>query len=81
MEIVLPYTEPLELQGGDIILANGLVLLVLENDEDDWTLVDLANNNIFAQLNHPVHIINHIKKHVSTEFEIIKHHKIKLTIG
>lgn len=84
MEIVLPFHPSEELEAGDLILCGGFVLLVLKNEDEavNWTLVNLESNEIFSNhLKHPVHVINHVKKHLSPDFKIIKSHKIKLTIG
>jgi hypothetical protein len=82
MEIQLPFAEPEELEAGDLIISAGVALLVLRNSEDYWSLVDLEQSILFAEnLNHPVHVINHVKKYIDPVFEIIKSHKIKLTVG
>lgn len=70
-----------ELEVGDVILVNELVLLFVEDNKGGYGLIDLTNNDIFsADINHPIHALNHVKKHIGHSYEIVKHNQVTLKI-
>jgi hypothetical protein len=72
-----------ELEIGDIVVCGERTLyFVSDGGSPYYLLIDLHENDVFASnLNHPIHALNHIKKHISPHYLIYKAKDILISMG
>lgn len=69
---------------GDLIQTKNELLLIvtLKGSLPGYELISLTNSEIYdhTTFGHPLHILNHLKKHYKDGFSIIKANKVELNI-
>lgn len=82
MKITTLPKESTVIEIGDFILVKEMVLRVIKDSGDYLSLIHMEKPETYKHdlFNHEVHILNHIKKHYGTNFEIVKSKDVELVI-